>query len=217
MGNTLAKLPVLAAILGAIALFLVQNRSPTLPLVLFGQPTRFELPVSLWLLAAGAIGWATSLCLQGLDALALRSLLRRRRDRGDRTGYTSDELPPEADIGNREGRGWNQTPPEQSDWETPKPFLDEEDDEWDIESPPDRRSRPEAPEEREDIPPKRPATREPAVYSYSYRDERPRQTTAPARQPDSDRVYDANYRVIQPPVWDSEEEDEEDWGFDDDD
>lgn len=217
MGNTLAKLPVLAALLGAIALFLVQNRSPTLPLVLFGQATDFELPISLWLLLAGTIGWAISLCGQGLDALSVRSLLRRQRDRkrsGDnpRTEVSSDELPPEADIGSREGRDWNPAPPEQSDWETPKPPLDEEDDEWDIESPPERRSRP------------NPPSREPAVYSYSYRDDRPRETSVRESQPDGDRVYDANYRVIESPVWDSEEEDaatpvrhtEEDWGFEDD-
>lgn len=235
------RIPLLIFVLAVLAIFLVQNGSPALPLILFGTQT-IALPAALWLLVAILAGVATSLVLQ------LLSSWRGRFARAKKEIYNSPKPPPAT-------RKKPEPPPRREDWENdsprdweipPKPPIvetDEEDD-WNIEQLPQEETRlqPEADEfeefdnssdrsretDTEVDAPRVEVRRTPessqksgTFYSYRYREATPKDKERLVNNED-ETVYDANYRVIRPPLWDmppepEPEDAEEDWGLDEDD
>lgn len=119
-------------VMGAIAIVIVQNSTPALPLVVFGSST-VALPVGLWLLLGIGAGLITSVLMQGL--LAQRSMrpqvAPRYREPQER------ELPRQRPR--RPKTDWDEV--RDPDWDAPDPAEG-----WDIETPPEEptmpRSRP---------------------------------------------------------------------------
>lgn len=114
----------------------------------------------------------------------------------------------------------------EEDWESSPPRNDwsDIDDDWNIEEPPPNNPRNNRPRSSEQAPdfyevqqkPQR-STQEGSVYSYRYRaarndsDNQEEEDYDEEEEVASPKVYDANYRVIRPPLWNlSKEENEED-------
>lgn len=210
---------ILLLLVVGLSLLAIQNGALQ-ALVAFGYQTP-ALPVAVWMLCAIAAGILTSAILQLLNyrpaPASARSPLRepdvppRNRDMGEsrvREPFPED-LPrtPESERVRDRPRS-PQTPPRAgvvSDWETPA----SPDDDWGVETP---RPRPNL-------------QKEPRTETSGSTRERPRSDSVDRpsdredKQPEGDRVYDANYRVINPPVAEEfpepEISNEEDWGFDD--
>ncbi len=203
------RILLLLLVLGGLALFIVQNLSPVLPIVFLGMKS---LPMKLggWIFIAIALGFFTSLLWQFLSYLQMLPLQTRirqlegepepsRRRESSQTSYTTTE------------RETSSTETD-SDWDEPEP---EDDDDWDIESPPEPNSRKNtAVEDTRSYEVKQ----EPkssnvsgSVYSYGYRE--PKNSGVGKVEP----VYDVNYRVIIPPYHEtSDRVEEEDWGLEED-
>ncbi|PSO59224.1 MAG: hypothetical protein BRC41_00740 [Cyanobacteria bacterium QH_9_48_43] len=214
------KIALLLLVLGGLLLFLLQNWSPVLPLVILGSQT-IGLPLAAWILLAVGAGFLTSLVLQLLNFLSRRGASRRVDN-----SQAKSQLPrtPSQEPFNtsESSQNYNYTPSSASkasktaaaDWETG-------DDDWEIETPPneptgqslDRSSSEYEVESRE---PKS-SYNSGSVYSYTYRESKQPQKKG------TESVYDANYRVIRAPQRNLDEEDEEteedeeDWGLDEDD
>jgi uncharacterized integral membrane protein len=230
-------LPLL--ILAGLALFALQNWSPVLPLVILGLRTQ-AFPLAIWMIGAIAAGAATTVAVSTLFSLSKFTAVRRsNKNRQPASPYA----PPTERTESRpwagawgKGKG-NDSPrnPEtrlQDDWENRQPL--EEWDDWDDDAPrnaqPGRdrtdedwdnwegyepKDRVQAPVRTDFEVKQEPAAQKQSgsIYSFSY--DKP-------EEPRKDEVYDADYRVIVPPVADSKvpeppELDDEDWGFEDDD
>ncbi|MEW5857901.1 MAG: LapA family protein [Cyanobacteriota bacterium] len=226
------RILLLMLVLGSVALLALQNLSPVLALVFLGAKTQ-ALPVGVWILAAIATGALTGSFLQLLSYLQRRPLQARIRK------LEAAEPPPRSSQPRRETAqstsSTQQTsytpppPPQASNPDTDGDDWEEEvadDDDWEEEEPRDRPPSPqpsakEFVEERERTTYERQqepksASRSGSVYSYSYRE--PRNSGVGK----TEAVYDANYRVITPPYQAPEpvrktNQDEEDWGFEDED
>ncbi len=217
---------LLFVLVGGLSLLLLQNLSPVLPIVFLGMKTQ-ALPVATWILGALTAGFFTSLCLQFFSYLLMRSLLVRIRQleaspspaagkrretepTASRQSYTPP--PPETPTSDDTSEEWD------SDWEVEEA---PEDDDWEFEEEPKPPSRQETviQESREYEVKQEPKSRTVtgSVYSYNYREP---SSSGAGR---TEAVYDANYRVITPPYRDSDnpprdtsnQEQEDDWGFDD--
>ncbi|WP_072621969.1 LapA family protein [Spirulina major] len=124
------RIGVFLAAVGLLTMVVVQNWSPTLPLVVFGTAT-IAFPLGLWLAFALGAGLITSILLQGLS-------------------YRPIVKAPEPPVAPRYRAGVEEPPPRRSrsrpakgDWETPlDPEWEREADDWDIESPPERPTTP---------------------------------------------------------------------------
>lgn len=173
----------LLLLLGALTILVIQNSTPALPLVLFGGST-IALPVGVWLLVGVGAGLVTSLLLQGLTFQPpTAEVAPRYRQREPRP-----KSPPES------RRQPQKQPKKKDDW-TPAPRSDwdaspTEEPGWDIEAPPTNPTEPQ-------VRPARSTSTRPAGSS-----DRPK-----------DGVYDADYRVIEPPKAKSDSEPEENWEF----
>ena len=220
---------LLFVLVGGLSLLVLQNLSPVLPIVFLGMKAQ-ALPLAAWILGALAAGFFTSLCIQFFSYLQRRSLLVRirqleaspskepekRRETAQtasrQTSYTPPPPEPETPTSEDTSEEWD-------DWEVEEA---PEDDDWDFDEEP---KRPEGQDtviqdsreyEVKQEPKSRTVTG--SVYSYSYREPN---ISGAGR---TEAVYDANYRVITPPYRDrdnppsntSNPEEEDDWGFDDD-
>ncbi|MEA5418750.1 hypothetical protein VB712_05890 [Spirulina sp. CCNP1310] len=177
---------VVLLMLGLGAIAIVQNWSPTLPLILFGNAT-IPFPLGIWLFIALATGLLLSLLLQGLN-------------------YRPLPRPKEPPIAPRYREPQPRPKPRRrpEDWDTPvgENWEREDDtDEWDIESPPEQPTNP------------RPAR---AVDQQEQGRSTPRnppkpEPSEPPKPQQKDGVYDADYRIITPPP--PEEGKPQDWEF----
>ncbi len=192
--RSLQLLILLLLVLAGIIL-LVQN-GQSLTLIVLNQPVRLTLPLSIWVILAVIAGLFTSLLWRGLMSF------------GSRDNIVGDRL-------NRRFSSLKQRPerqpekkPRKSDWEKSRAGFDwtdediDDEDIWDIESPPPRTTQTRPPQKRSasakppsrptaqeaDIPPARSAPSDPAAQQA-------RQQPPPSKE----GVYDANYRVITPP------------------
>lgn len=200
---------LLFSILVILSLFIVQNLSTVLPLIIFGMRTP-ALPLGVWVLAATSLGFISSLFLQ------LPSKFNAPRS-GHRESRPEDfiESPPRPQtyVGRnpwKENRSSPEISEDLSDWDL------EFDDDWQERepvpaiNPPPRTTAP--PPETKDTPiaPSRP----PATYAYGTGD------TGKSGVGNTEAVYDANYRVINAPFSPPPavaKAQEEDWGLGEDD
>ncbi|ERN39919.1 hypothetical protein KR51_00036200 [Rubidibacter lacunae KORDI 51-2] len=216
------RLGLWIGLLVLLGLFVLQNWLPVLPLVVFGNAT-IALPAGIWLAIAAAAGFLTGLILRLLAALGrgpsrqpVESVARSPRTQSkSRATERASRRQPVVD--------WERA--SSADWK------DAEEDEWDIENPPERS--PESFPRAVDLP-KQPTaaaeaaprdrvisepSRPPAVEDAPHTRSNQRATASPGT------VYDADYRVINPPLWDvapqaaadSDADADEDWDFLDDD
>lgn len=242
------KVALIVLILGGLALFVLQNLSPALALVILGSRTA-ALPLAVWILLAIFAGFLTSIALQILNYLQRRLAQRQtvaQIPRSPTSRFSQAREMPKAASRSDSGearKSPSQPRPERepsgrdyaatvSDWEASRPpDWNQEDDEWQIEQPPTTETPiQDFPSQAGTYEVKKEAEssdRSGSVYSYRYREAKPKQPKpqepkpeTPPSQPTGEQVYDANYRVIRPPLWEMPnppDEDEEDWGFDFDD
>jgi hypothetical protein len=182
------------------------------------------LPLSLWILIAFAAGALTSGILQLLSYLSRRPLIARIRQL-EGGGSPSSTY-------SRESRQTADTPEDSfSDWDDENVGSGQgSQEDWDdYEQPSSRTSSAQDVAKRtnfETAQEPKTSSQSGSVYSYSYRE------PSNSGVGKTEAVYDANFRVITPPYrkpvdnqhsddWDSKTEskaeDDEDWGFDDDD
>ena len=196
---------LLLAILGGLALLLVQNWSPVLPLVFLGLTTP-ALPLAVWILISLVAGASTSIAIASLFNLAnyfaqpkpqkKRQFTPPPRPQPSSNTYTKQP----AQESSNSADDWLEDPHNDQDWqyEENTPNSDNTDS-----YPQDSRSYEVNSEPKS-------SKRQGSVYSYSY------------REPDNfevgktESVYDADYRVIKPPYKPpNPARDDDDWGFDD--
>ncbi|MFM7365537.1 MAG: LapA family protein [Cuspidothrix sp.] len=187
------RLIILATVTLGLIILLVQNLSPSLPLVFLGMRTQ-SLPLALWILVSIIAGIITSviiislikfityLNLQAQPIPVSKSIPRSSRVKPNTPPPTSP--PPVSQFD------------DEDDWET-NGNKDNWDDEDNL-----------APE------PSPPRTRPSSVYSYSSQAP---ENTAVGK---TETIYDADYRVIIPPYEKPSQDkvtDEDDWDFFEDD
>lgn len=215
----LIRIVLLLMFVGGLALFAFSNLSPVISLVFLGMPTP-ALPLATWIGIAIACGVFTSFVLQFLQFLLMGSSTPRLEEpleapRPTRSFVRDHEEP----VSSRQ----SYTPPPEtpktstaSDWEEANAKN------WDFE--PRKSDTSEARPEQavqsnstdsNNETKQQPKTETPSgVYSYSYREQSKKQDGVGK----ADAIYDANYRVIRPPNQPAKSnDDEEDWGFEDDD
>jgi hypothetical protein len=205
--------------LGATIILVFQNLTPV-AIYFFGSQISLVLPITVWILLFIAAGFFTSLFWQFLYSL--------QRPKSRKSVYVREpepdsfkSPPKQTTTSDRPSEEEPMRSPQTSDWEIPN-TSNNEDEDWNIEKPPveptnvggfERKI-----EEKEYFrdfevqqEPKT-ASRSGSVYSYKYRDStEPKEKEANT----TEKVYDANYRVINPPYTqkpdDQFPEDEEDW------
>ena len=209
---------LLAVVVAVLIIFTVQNWLPVLPLVFFGSQTT-ALPLAIWMVIFMAAGALTSVALQ------LINYVPSRIASGEEFSRPDPELPPRNPPENsleKEEKVYT-TGRSKSDWEKPQnpDWEAQPEDDWDIEEPPEEATRPrinfnlEKPARDYEVR-RQPTTKEQSgsVYSYGYRQPEDTGVGKP------EQVYDANYRLIRPPLRKEDtspvEEKEEDWGLDED-
>lgn len=219
------RIVLLLLLLGGLTLFALQNWSPVLPMVFLGIKTA-SLPLAMWILFAIAAGLVSSWLMATLFQLSNYLSVQQLRSR----------------IRELEA-GKSARPSGQSRINTePTPSAVNEDDLFDDEFFEDDEDREEpiykTPNYQDYTPssssydlPQEPKTQSQSgsVYSYSFRD---RGDTGVGKTESiynkTESVYDADYRVISPPLRKLEDDaeddwtrksnaDDDDWGFDDDD
>jgi uncharacterized integral membrane protein len=230
------KLLVVLLILVVLSLLYVQNQEP-LSLRLFcadvNQPCLYQtpqLPLALWLFAFTLAGVLTSLIWQLFNRVGYPAGKKRELSEPTNFNYQPEnvsDFEPERRTIYEERR----SPPESNRQPSPSTFENnnvarsdwedsQNDKDWNIEEPPSqttkdlRTSSPIGQEKSYD------KNQEPtnvqrsgSTYSYTYREASDRSL----EKKEEPRIYDANYRMINPPyksVEDSEEkkdEDDEDW------
>ena len=184
---------ILLLLLGCLAIFWLQNPQ-TIALVLFGSLTPLQLSLASWILIAFLAGLVSSFLIQLLASGTSRVTSESKKP------YQSPKVKDKT----------SSRPLRETAWD------DEQiGDDWEIEKPPRPTTRPERPAVEE--------PRQPSVYSYTPPQPReevvevkktqpipPEEVIKPPRK-DGD-VYDANYRVLNPPnKTQPENPDEEDW------
>ncbi|MDY6781640.1 MAG: hypothetical protein SW833_03640 [Cyanobacteriota bacterium] len=184
---------VFILLLLGIGLILLATQNGSLQmLVVFGYET-FALPLAVWMAIAIAAGLLTSIILQLLNTRILggRSPIGEPRNlpRRDREPFPED-LPPRDATERVADRPRSQSPPRDrptSDWETPAPSSD-----WG---------------EVKKTPPKQPQPSAPPRTDFLKKPPRPSSNPSPSPAgdrnddlPSKNRVYDAPYRVVNPPV-----------------
>ncbi|MDR9402329.1 MAG: hypothetical protein RI580_02710 [Halothece sp. Uz-M2-17] len=253
MKNAQIKLTIGVIILVAGLIFFLQNRSPVIPIIIFGSQT-IALPVGIWLILSAIAGLIISVLLQFLLGVFTPKARRPREwdddedfqfpevEEDQRENFTAQNVSnqqPQSEPSDRINYTVGSTFDEE-DWESPPQREDwnQIDDDWNIEEPPRQNNNPvsnseddfyETEVEREQ------RLEQSSVYSYRYRgdpnrDSRSNQESFQEeaflsdsynQQEDetevsnSPKIYEANYRVIRPPLWnlppdDSEEDDEPD-------
>ncbi|UKO99233.1 LapA family protein [Nostoc sp. UHCC 0870] len=216
------RLTLLIAIMGGLALLLVQNWSPVLSLVFLGMRSQ-PLPLAMWILFSTAAGAGTSLLITSLSKLSnyfeprqipsSSNTTSRRTQAKNREEFTSAPYTPPPPKSQAESTRKETFDDEFDDWEN-----NSADDDWnfDQQSPPAPKSSSQNEPVRDSTNYERPqqsktGSRSGSTYSYSYRE--PKNTAAGK----SESVYDADYRVIIPPYQaptnDVDNEEDDDWSF----
>lgn len=231
------RLILLLVVLGGLTLLLLQNWSPVLPLVFLGWQTQ-ALPLAVWILLSIAAGATTSLFISSLFKVA--NLFSRSPARKSKKVAPSTP-PPRTTTQRREPKYTPPASPAPSytgsipdnaadDWESNSTAND---DDWDFEEDTNktqantdqvRNSRAYDTSNQPKVEVKDSRTyevnsesksgeRTGSVYSYNYRD------ASNSGVGKTESVYDADYRVITPPYREPEAvaDDDDDWGFEDDD
>ena len=195
---------LLLVILGGLALLLLQNWSPVLPLVFLGLTTP-ALPLAVWILISLVAGASTSLAIASLFNLAnyfAQPKPTKKRQftpppRPQPSSNTYSKQP--AQESSNSADDWLEDPHNDQDWQYEENTQNSDNaDSY----PQDSRSYEVNNEPKS-------SKRQGSVYSYSY------------REPDSvkektESVYDADYRVLTPPYKSPNPgQDDDDWGFDD--
>jgi hypothetical protein len=196
---------LLLAILGGLALLLVQNWSPVLPLVFLGLTTS-SLPLAVWIVISLAAGGGTSLAIASLFNLAnyfAQSKPSKKRQvkqppRPQKSSNTSTKQPTQDN--NNSADDWLEAPINDEDWQYEENTQDSENPNVSTQ---DSRSYEVNSEPKS-------SKRQGSVYSYSYRE------PESSRERKTESVYDADYRVLKPPYKSpNPTQDDDDWGFDD--
>lgn len=220
------RLLLLLVVLGGLTLLLLQNWSPVLPLVFLGRQTQ-ALPLALWILLSVAAGAFSSLLIASLFKMSNYFAQNRAKRR------TANGSPPPRSVSERNSQTQQYTVRQQyttsttqqspsatnsdasdaiDDWSSDNTSKDD----WSFEDTPIENSTQAASQTRQtyEVSPE-PKTSSPSdMYSHDYREE-PRDSKVGRTQ----SIYDADYRVITPPYGakNTASQDEDDWGFDDDD
>jgi uncharacterized membrane protein YciS (DUF1049 family) len=213
---TLVSLIVLAIVVGS-------NLSPIVTVTILSQPT-VMLPVGVWFAIAIGLGLLSSSAIQLLLWLQNRTLTKKVRqlqtrlqDVGEDVFSYTPPAPPEPPVSNTpfakdnfESRNTspNFTPPPPV-----KPIATDDDDDWEKE--PVAKPQP----EWEDLSPPPPPPRQQTAKSPERSSYTPRQTFVDDDVDAREGVYDADFRLIQPPYKapvEVEEEDDE-YEYDDED
>ncbi len=200
---------LLLVILGGLALLLVQNWSPVLPLVFLGFTTP-ALPLAVWILISLAAGAGTSLAIASLFKIA-NYFAQPKRSQKRQVKPPSRPQPASNSYTERPTQEASKNNSSADDW-LDEPINDED---WHLE---------ENPPEKKDSPPysqdsrsyevnnePKSSKRQGSVYSYNYREP---ESSGVGK---SESVYDADYRVLTPPYRSPNPvQEDEDWGFDED-
>ena len=235
---TVIRLIILVTVLGGLMLLLAQNWSPAIPLVFLGVRTQ-PLSLAVWMLLSTAAGVLTSLLISSLVQLSSRGVKQQRQ---------SSYQPPDSPRFNK--RTPKEKAPKEKEFQeriysppaSPQPsnYEDTYDDDWDL----DRNANDDwDSEERQYFEEKEYVSRSPrsnytkiqddrdyedfpfAVDDYdsadSYSDDKSDLKDSTVEKTES--VYDADYRVIVPPVNQSttpatsdnsdNKKDDDDWDF----
>ena len=212
------RLVLLLLVLGGLTLFAVQNWSPVLPMVFLGIKTA-SLPLAMWILLAIAAGLVTSWVMAALFQLS--NYLSAKQLRSRKSELEAGMSRPSGGSGINTESTPNSV--DDDDLFDDDFFADEEDRQEPIYKAPNYQDYTASGTTYER--PQEPKTQyqSGSVYSYGYRD---KGDTGVGK---TESVYDADYRVINPPLRKLEEDeaeddwtrksnaDDDDWGFDDDD
>ncbi len=196
------RLIILITAMVGLILLLVQNLSPSLPLVFLGIRTQ-ALPLALWILLSITAGIFTSLIITGLLKFATNLNLQAQQPipksiptphRVKQNTSSPKSSPPTV----------SQADNEFDDWETNR-----DQDDWD-----DGQNSQPLPETS----PNQQSSNSRASSVYSYSSQSPKNTAVGK----TESVYDADYRVIIPPYQESGKNqdqvtDDDDWDFFEDD
>lgn len=216
------RLILLVAVLGILTLLLVQNWSPVLPLVFLGTRT-LPLPLAMWIVFSTAAGVFTSLLITillnipidfgGQEEERQRPFKSTATSPRGKAAFREEPFSKPSRATGATGKTDSATSNRFDDWDT----NDSRTDDWDFDSaPPEpRTSGPQTTYERQQEP--QSSSKSGSVYSYNYRDPK---NTAVGK---TESVYDADYRVIRPPLQqpttnqDENQPDDDDWKFFEDD
>lgn len=198
---------LLLAILSGLALLLVQNWFPVLPLVFLGLTTP-ALPLAVWILISLFAGAGTLVTIASLFNLAnyfAQPKLSKKRQvtppRRPQPSKTSTKQP--VQDRNNSADDWLEDSLNDEDWNYEENIQDSEKSNADSYRQDSRsyevNSEPKTSERRG------------SVYSYSYRE------TESSEGKKTESVYDADYRVLNPPYKSPNpvQDNDDDWGFDD--
>lgn len=231
------RLSILLLFLASAVVFFIQNQQPIV-LVFFGNAMAVRLPIAVWVFLFAIAGALTMAIVQLLNRFSVPAAPQNfRTERPPSTPPPPRPQPRSPDrepIRDREVFSMparETTPAREPEWESKQ-----REDDWNIEEPPAESTKPSATSDRsvteEQLPkyeaeqtPQR-SDRQGSIYSYTYREardkiekpERPHQESQTRSTDKSDRVYDANYRIITPPYQGSpertieeENDEDEDW------
>ena len=188
---------LVTAIMGLI-IILVQNLSPSLPLMFLGMRSQ-ALPLALWILLSITAGIFTSLIITRLLKFATDLNLLAQQPIPK-----SIPTPP---------RVRQNTPPPKSP-SPPVSQVDDEFDDWDTNRNQDNWD--DDSQSEEEISPNQQSSNSRTSSVYSYSSQSPKNTAVGK----TESVYDADYRVIIPPYQESDKNpatDDDDWDFFEDD
>jgi hypothetical protein len=190
------RLIILVTTILGLIIILVQNLSPSLPLVFLGMRTQ-SLPLALWILLSITAGICTSLIITRLLKFAI-----------DLSSQEQPSIPKSIPTPPRVRQ--NPSPP--SSPPPPVNQFDDEFDDWDTNGNQENWDDEENSQPAPNIPSAN--SRTSSVYSYSSQEPK---NTAVGK---TEAIYDADYRVIIPPSQKSGENqatDDDDWDFFEDD
>ena len=236
----------LFSLIAVLGLFIVQNLSTVLPLIVFGVRTP-ALPLGIWVLVAIALGFISSLFLQLPSSFSrprpsprenLRENFRENLREGDEEEFPEEPIARNQTYGGRpyqnEARSNPEVSSDISDWDLD--FGDDWQDEPRPVNPPPRAAAPE-PKQAQGSPPRSPANYG-SVSPGRFETTKPEVARPEVGKTEVDKtevgktevgksgvgrteaVYDANYRVINAPFSPPPKvakAQEEDWGLEEDD
>jgi uncharacterized integral membrane protein len=209
------RLFLLLVVLGGLTLLLLQNWSPVLPLVFLGGRS-LALPLAVWILLSIAAGAFSTLVISGLfktsNYFAQNQV--KRRSVGERTlprqnQRTAKQEYTTAASATSSSASASTTGDTIDDWSSDNSTGD-----WDFEentTPPGFRPETNIQDSKTSEVQPNPSSNQSSVYSYSSNE--PQNSVGK-----TESIYDADYRVITPPYGSrtNTTEEDEDWGFDDD-
>ncbi len=200
---TLITLIVLAIAIGS-------NLSPIVTVVVLSQPT-VMLPVGVWFAIAIGLGLLSSSAIQLLIWLQNRALTKRVRQLQTRLQDVGEDVFSYTPPVNNDRDFQSRTPPPNFTTPRSQPQPIDNNDDW--EYAPVAKPQP----EWEDVSPPAPPPRQQTATSEQRSTYTPRQTIVDDDLDEREGVYDADFRLIQPPYKApiEVEEDEDEYEYDD--